>query len=74
MKLKKITNMIIQKFKGRFQIITDDGEILEIKKCCSNCLYYQRTYKMCKCDQSNIVGNTYTETTCKYFNLRYFKQ
>lgn len=74
MKLKKFINMIIETFKGRYKIITDNGNIFQIKKCCSNCLYYQRTYKKCKMDQSNIIGNTYTETTCKYFNLRRIKQ
>lgn len=46
-----------------------------IYKTCSNCLYYNTTYKRCKCDNSDIIGSTHTVTNCKSYqiNPKYLK-
>lgn len=38
-------------------------------KCCSSCNYYNRTYKLCKVDNSQIIGNTYITTLCKQYDI-----
>lgn len=46
-----------------------------IYKTCSNCLYYNTTYKRCKCDNSDIIGSTHITTNCKNYqiNPKYLK-